>query len=83
MKEYLEPFSIKTYKPEPLENYKMVFYGDGKIVALEQTSMDVRLRGEGALWGLSNDEDENAYFHYRYLYLPEGKKLEDGLEVIR
>lgn len=83
LKEYLEPFSIKTYKPEPLENYKMVFYGDGKIVALEQTSMDVRLRGEGALWGLSNDEDENAYFHYRYLYLPEGKKLEDGLEVIR
>jgi hypothetical protein len=83
LKEYLEPLALKNYKPEPLKDYKMAFYGDGKMVALEQTSMDIRLRGEGALWGLDNDpKGRTAYFHYRYLFLQQGKSLNE-LQVVR
>ena len=81
--DYLEPLILKNYRPEPLKDYKMVFYGDGKMVALEQKSLDIRLRGEGALWGLDNNpKGRTAYFHYRYLYLPQSKSL-NQLEVIR
>jgi len=79
-----EVFDLPNYKVEPLQDYKMVFYGDGRIVALEQKSEDVRLKGESALWGFDHDpkEGRTAYFHYRYLYLPEGKTL-DEFEIIR
>ena len=66
-------------------DYKMNLYGNGKIIALLQKSdSDVRLRGESALaFTYKNDGVTYARFLGVYLYLPEGKKLEDGLEVIR
>lgn len=85
VKEYSLPFDNSTFQVEPLENYKMVLYGDGKIVALIHTSIDSRLRGESMIWGKYKSDMGNTKASFRdyLLYLPEGKKLEDGLEVIR
>lgn len=83
---YLRPYTNSTYDLQPLENYKMVFYGEGKIVALQQTNMDIRLRGKLALWAKYSEEGEKTIrtsFPSLYLYLPQGKKLEDGLQIIR
>lgn len=78
---YLEPFTLDSYKLEPLENYKLKFYGDGKIVCLELISLDSRLRGESALWGkYKEDGGTMATFRNYYLYIPEGK---NELEIIR
>ena len=79
--EYLELFTIKDYKIEPLENYKLKFYGDGRIVCLELTSLDSRLRGESALWAkYKEDGGTMVAFRKYYLYIPEGK---DELEILR
>jgi hypothetical protein len=86
LKVYQRPYTNPTYEMQPLENFRLVIYGDGKLVALEQNSMDVRLRGELALWAKYKNEGENsinASFPNLYLYLPQGKSLEDGLEIIR
>jgi hypothetical protein len=82
--EFKEPYN-STYKILPLLPYKMVFYGDGKMVALVTTSIDVRYRSKSTLYGeyIDKDGDESFNFIRTFLYLPEGKKLEDGLEVIR
>ena len=94
--EYMEKTDIKemwdesrsnlSVKKEWLPfNYRTKFYGNGKIIALLQKSeSDVRLAGTSAL-AFSYKEDGTTYgsFIGVYLYLPEGKKLEDGLEVIR
>lgn len=64
----------------------MTLYGDGKIVALEQTSMDIRLRGRLALWAKFSFEGEKSIktsFPHLYLYLPKGKDLQDNLQIIR
>lgn len=85
LQELLFPFTDDTYKIQPLENYKMVFYGYGKLVGLEQTSMDIRLRGGSALWAKYKYENSTTIADYTQilLYLPPGKKLEDGLQIIR
>lgn len=86
LKAHLRPFVNPTYQLQPLENYKMTLYGDGKIVALEQTSMDIRLRGRLALWAKFSFEGEKSIktsFPHLYLYLPKGKNLQDGLQIIR
>ncbi len=58
---YLKPFTDPTFKFQPLENYKMVLYGNGKIVCLEQESTDLRLKGESAFWGKYTDKNDNIY----------------------
>jgi len=76
---YLEAFTIKDYKLQPLENYVLKFYGDGKIVCLELKSQDKNLKGESALWA-KYDKDRMADFLKYYLYIPEG---EDELKILR
>jgi len=82
IKSNLLPFENKTYKLEPLEGYKMVLYGNGRIVSLDLVSMDPRLRNKWAIWGKYTDEDDdissrNIRF---YLHIPKGKT---NFEVIR
>jgi hypothetical protein len=78
---YLDPFTIPNYKMQPLENYKLKFYGDGRIVCLELESLDNHLRGESALWAKVDEGDgEMGDFFKFYLYIPEG---EDELEILR
>lgn len=82
---YLKPFTINSFVLEPINNYNYKIYGNGKIISLQQNSTDPRLRSNSALWGKYKNENGNTIANFRnyYLYLPVGKKLEDGLEVIR
>lgn len=83
---YLMPYKLNYFELQPIENYKIVNYGEGRIVSLEQQSSDVRLRGQFALWAkikLNGEKSIRTYFPNLYLYLPEGKSLEDGLAIIR
>ena len=78
---YLDPFTIPNYQMQPLEDYKLKFYGDGKIVCLELNSLDNDFRGESALWAKFDEGDgEMLDFFKFYLYIPEG---EDELVMIR
>ncbi|MFG4000858.1 hypothetical protein [Flavobacterium aquidurense] len=76
---YLEAFTIEDYKLQPLKNYIVKLYGDGKIVCLELISEDKNLEGESALWA-KYDKDRMADFLKYYLYIPEG---ETELKILR
>ena len=82
--EYIAPYKSSVYKFQLLENYKMVFYGDGKMVTLEQKSTDVRLRGKSALWALFIDAEgtERAHLNGISLIVPQGKSI-NQLQAIR
>jgi len=82
--EFITKYDNPTYEIQPFENYKMEFFSYGRLVCLRQISNDVRLREKSALWGKYKDEDGNARgdFHRLYLFIPEGKGLED-LQMIR
>lgn len=78
---YLDPFTITTFKLEPLENYKLNFYGNGKIVCLELISLEKIMRGKSALWGKYKEgESTRAKYRKYYLYIPEG---EMELKILR
>ncbi len=47
---YLDAFTIKDYKLQPLENYTIKLYGGGRIVCLELSSLEPKMRGKSALW---------------------------------
>lgn len=78
---YLIPFRDATFKLAPLENYEVKLYGDGRIVCLELTSLEPKMRGRSALWGTYKDE-ETTMMKYRkyYLYMP---KSENELKIYR
>ncbi len=65
----------ETFKMQPLKDYKLQFFGDGKLVALMQTSSDRRNKGKTALWGKYKKDNEGtrASFFYDYFYIPEGE----------
>ncbi len=82
LQSYMEPILKKDFKMQPLEDYKLVLYGGGRLVCLEQNSLDTRLRGESALWAKYKDEDGNVIgsFISLYLHIPKGKT---NFEIIR
>lgn len=75
--EDLEDLSYKNM--QPLENYKLVFFGNGKIAFLMLKSIAKNYRGGGAL---IVEGDRGLYMPRIQLYLPENKRLEDGLYMI-
>ncbi|MCP2028710.1 hypothetical protein L1276_003881 [Flavobacterium sp. HSC-32F16] len=78
---YLESFTIPNYEFQPLENYKLKLYGDGRIVCLELVSSDPKMKDKSALWAKFDEGDGMmADFLQYYLYIPEGK---DELEILR
>ena len=82
--EYLSDLNEDKIEIQPLENYKTVFLGNGKIIFLQLTSLVNPYRGAGALRINSVDKEgyKVAYMPHIYLYLPDDKKLEDGLYMI-
>jgi hypothetical protein len=67
--EFVTTYYNPTYELQPFENYKMEFFGDGRLVCLRQISTDVRLREQSTLWGKYKDEDGTmADFLRLYLY---------------
>jgi len=71
LESYQEAFTIKDYNLQPLVNYKLQLYGDGKIVCLELTSLEPKMRGKSALWA-KFDKNRTADFLKYYLYMPKG-----------
>jgi len=74
---FLQRWGQKDLEMQPLENHKVAFYGNGKIITL----VDI-VDGSSPLWG-NYKVEENRYKHNTYLiyfHLPQGKK---ELEVIR
>ncbi|WP_405266368.1 hypothetical protein [Cellulophaga sp. Ld12] len=61
----------------PLENYKMIISGDGKLVTLERT--DIKYLGESALLAVNNTKNK-LYTNYMHFYMPEDS---EELEPIR
>ncbi|MBF7092010.1 hypothetical protein IUY40_10715 [Flavobacterium sp. ALJ2] len=83
-KEYNSDLNENDMEIQPLENYRKVFFGNGQIIFLQLNSLIQPYRGNGALRINSIDKEgyKVAYMPHIYLYLPEGKKLEDGLYMI-
>jgi len=72
--DYLDDFDskkIKNFIMEPIENYKLVFYGNGRLVTLER--FDQKYRGESALMS-SYEEDEDEYNNHYELLLHRQKR---------
>ena len=83
-KKYTDRFYYKNKKNSLINNYKMMFFGNGKIVFLLSNTLQLPYRGGGALKVDYTDNDGNQAFFMPNicLYLPEGKKLENGLYMI-
>lgn len=75
---FLKGFGHEGQKPYPLEKYKMVFYGNGRMVTLERTDMVY----EPALATQYFDADGSEFTNTFYLYFHKPKGS-DKLEVIR
>lgn len=75
--DFLASWGRKDMKVEPIENYSVKFYGDGKIVSLISNAYK-----KSPLWASFKDENQGAKFTIfsLYFYIPKGKK---ELEVIR
>jgi hypothetical protein len=59
---------------QPIEHYKMVFFADGKLVALMQSTTDNRFRGNTALWAkVNHDGGLRPLFLNSFFYIPKGK----------
>jgi len=79
--EYITDLNKKNNKPQPIDNYKLSFFGNNRIVFLLYKSLEYPYRGGGALRVdyTDKDGDEAVFMPGIYLYLPEGKSLNDGL----
>ena len=74
---FIKMWGQKGLEMQPIENYKVCIYGDGKIATLIDT-----IDGGSPLWG-NYEVEKNKYKHNTYLlyfHIPKGKK---ELEVIR
>ncbi|WP_157451700.1 hypothetical protein [Cellulophaga lytica] len=87
--EYANDLAINDKEFQPLKDYELAFFGDGKIATLKFNSNingDSRLRGESALYFLYDDE-YMALFLGVYLYMDKykytGKDEDIQLEMIK
>ncbi|WP_435313373.1 hypothetical protein, partial [Cellulophaga fucicola] len=87
--EYNSVINIKDKEFQPLKNYELAFFGEGKIATLKFSSninTDPRHRGESALFFLYNNQSR-ARFLGVYLYMDKdkytGKDEDIQLEVIK
>lgn len=70
----MEIYKEPTFEMQPIENYKMVFFADGKLVALMQNTKDSRVRGNTSLWAkFDRGEGIETLFCNRYFYIPKGE----------
>jgi len=77
--EYLLDLNASNTTIKIIKDYKIVLFGNNKIVFLRLNSLRPDYRGRGAL---VIENDDYIFSPGLYLYLPEGKKLEDGLYMI-
>jgi len=67
-------FKESSFEMQPIENYKLEFFYEGKLAALMLTTQDNTYRGNTALWAKVNyDGGTRPMFLSRYFYIPEGE----------
>ena len=73
--EYLyDNYKNTSFEMQPLANYKLEFFADGKLVALMLDTKDNNLRGNTALWAKVDYEGGiRPLFLNRYFYIPQGE----------
>jgi hypothetical protein len=70
----MEVYKQPTFEMQPIEDYKLVFFAEGRLVALMQDSKDPRVRGNSVLWAKFNrGEGIETLFCNRYFYIPKGE----------
>lgn len=71
---YLTAYKSSSFEMQPIENYKLEFFGNGKLVALMSTNSDFRHRGNTALWAKVKHDGGLRPLHINsYFYIPEGE----------
>jgi len=69
----MEIYRQPTFEMQPIEDYKLVFFAEGRLVALMQNSKDPRVRGNSALWAkFDRGEGIETLFCNRYFYIQKG-----------
>ena len=72
--EYLyDNYKNTSFEMQPITNYKLEFFADGKLVALMLDTKDNKIRGNTALWIKLKDEENTPVFFNRYFYIPQGE----------
>ena len=72
--EYLyDNYKNTSFEMQPISNYKLEFFADGKLVALMLDTKDNKIRGNTALWIKLKDEENTPVFFNRYFYIPQGE----------
>ena len=70
----LESYKSNTFEMQPLKDYKIDFFAEGKLVALMSTNPDFRNRGNTVLWAKVKHEGSlRPLYINRYFYIPEGE----------
>jgi hypothetical protein len=79
--EIVEIVTNPTFEMQPIENYKMVFYAEGRLVCLVSTSDDKKLKGRSVLLGrFKKGKSDSGYSVHCMLHIPKGKT---EFEVVR
>ena len=70
---YYEIYKKAPLEMQPIANYKLEFFADGKLVALMLDTKDNNLRGNTALWAkIEYEGDIHPLFFNSYFYIPQG-----------
>jgi hypothetical protein len=70
----LGSYKSDTFEMQPIKDYKLEFFADGKLVALMSTNPDFRNRGNTVLWAKVKHEGAlRPLYMNRYFYIPEGE----------
>ena len=73
---YYEIYKKAPLEMQPIANYKLEFFADGKLVALMLDTKDNKIRGNTVLWAkliYENGEFGMPVFFNRYFYIPQGE----------
>lgn len=71
---YYEIYKKASLEMQPIENYKLEFFANGKLVALMLDTKDNNLRGNTALWAkIEYEGDIHPLFFNSYFYILEGE----------
>lgn len=80
--EVLKAVNSSVFEMQPIKDYKMVFYAEGRLVGLVSTSNDKNKKGKSVLVCHYKDKDGDlSALHFGgFLHMPKGKT---ELEVVR
>lgn len=75
--DFIEVYGAPNMKTLPIENYKMTFWGNGRVATLERTDY---WYNPALITDVKIDGKDSNYSYYIFLHIPEGS---EKLEIIR